>query len=74
MSVAVSPLNSVPKPDPIERRIILDLSWPVGSSVSHGIPSRIYLDQELELVYPTVDLITDHVQLSALVVFYSNVI
>ena len=57
--VAVSPLNSVPKPDTIERRIILDLSWPVGSSVNDGIPSGIYLAQEFELVYPTVDLIAD---------------
>lgn len=37
--VAVSPLNSVPKSDTTERRIILDLSWPVGSSVNDGIQS-----------------------------------
>jgi len=66
--VAVSPLNSVPKPDTTERRIILDLSWPVGSSVNDGIPSGLYLAQEFALfefallsVYPTVDLIADHV-------------
>ena len=59
--VVVSPLNSVPKPDTTERRIILDLSWPVGSSINDGIPSGIYLDQEIELVYPTVDLIADRV-------------
>ena len=59
--VAVSPLNSVPKPDTTERRIILDLSWPVGSSVNDGIPSGLYLAQEFALVYPTVDLIADRV-------------
>ena len=59
--VAVSPLTSVPKSDPTERRIILDLSWPVGSSVNDGIPSGLYLAQEFALVYPTVDLIADRV-------------
>ena len=44
-AVAVSPLNSVPKPDTMERRIILDLSWPVGSSVNDGILSGLYLAQ-----------------------------
>ena len=38
-----------------------DLSRPVGSSVNDDIPSGIYLDQEFELVYPTVDLIADRV-------------
>jgi len=59
--VAVSPLNSVPKPDTTERQIILDLSWLVGSSVNDGIPSGLYLAQEFALVYPTVDLIADRV-------------
>lgn len=59
--VAVSPLNSVPKSDTTERRIILDLSWPVGSSVNDGIQSGSYLAREIALVYPTVDLIADRV-------------
>ena len=59
--VAVSPLNSVPKSDTTELRIILDLSWPVGSSVNDGIQSGSYLAQEIDLVYPTVDLIADRV-------------
>ena len=57
----MSPLNSVPKPDTTERRIILDLSWPVGSSVNDGIPTGLCLAQEFALVYPTVDLIADRV-------------
>ena len=40
--IAVSPLNSVTKPDTTEQRITLDLSWPVGSSVNDGILSGIY--------------------------------
>ena len=57
----MSPLNSVPKPDITERRIILDLSWPVVSSVNNGIPSGLYLAQESALVYPVGDLIADRV-------------
>ena len=49
--VAVSPLNSVPKSD----------SWPVGSSVNDGIQPGSYLTQEIDLVYPIVDLIADRV-------------
>ena len=57
----MSPLNSVPKPDTTERQIILDLSWPVGSSVNDGIPTGLCLVQEFALVYPTVDVIADRV-------------
>ena len=59
--VAVSPLNSVPKPDTKERRIILDLSWPAGSSVDAGIPTGLCLAKEFALVYLTVDVIADRV-------------
>ena len=59
--VAVSPLNSVPKSDTTERQIILDLSWPVGSSENDGIQSGSFWAQEIALVYPTVDLLADRV-------------
>ena len=49
------PLNSVPKGES-ERWIIADLSWPVGSSVNDGIPSKHYLGIAFQLVYPTVDV------------------
>ena len=52
--VVLSPLNSVPKGDS-EHRIIIDLSWPVGSSVNDGIPSKQYLGVAFQLVYPTMD-------------------
>ena len=35
----------------------MDLSWLVGSPINDRIPSGIYLDQEFELLYQTVDLI-----------------
>ena len=38
-----------------ERRVILDLSWPCGSSVNNGIPSGYFLGELLELSYPTTD-------------------
>ena len=32
-----SPLNTVPKSDSDERRVIVDLSWPIGRGVNSGI-------------------------------------
>lgn len=60
-SIVISPLNSVPKPDSSERRMILDLSWPSGSSINDAIPDRIYLSHPYSLVYPTIDTIADRV-------------
>ena len=59
--IVVSPLNSVPKANSAERRMILDLSWPSGSSINDAIPNRIYLSQPYSLVYPTIDTIADRV-------------
>ena len=53
----VSPLNTVAKRDPQERRVIVDLSWPCGSSVNDGIPSGSFLGELLDLTYPTIDAI-----------------
>ena len=52
--IVLSPLNSIPKGDS-ERRIIVDLSWPIGSSVNDGIPSKQCLGVDFQLVYPTVN-------------------
>lgn len=57
--VALSPSNSVPKPDSDEHRFILDLSWPSGSSVNDGISKHFYLGEPVTLRYPTVDDIVD---------------
>ena len=59
--MAVSPLNSVPKPDLDEHRFILDLSWPAGSSVNDGISKNFYLGQQVTLRYPTVDDIAERI-------------
>ena len=61
---AVSPLNSVPKADSEERRIIVDLSWPFGTAVNDGISSSRYLDEDISLVYPTVDSIASLIRAS----------
>ena len=51
----MSPLNPVLKPDTTERRFILDLSWPEGSSINDGISKDFYLGGPVSLTYPTVD-------------------
>ena len=57
--MALSPLNSVPKRDSDERRVILDLSWPLASSVNAGIDKDIYEGLHYHLSYPTVDQIAE---------------
>ena len=59
--IALSPLNSVPKPASDERRFILDLSWPAGSSVNDGISKDFFLGEPVSLTYPTVDDIADQI-------------
>ena len=51
----ISPLNSVPKKDSADRRVILDLSYPHNRSVNDGIKKGEYLGEQLELLYPSVD-------------------
>ena len=57
----VSPLNTVPKRDSAERRVIVDFSWPCGTSVNNGIPSDSFLGEPISLSYPTIDSIVDAV-------------
>ena len=51
----VSPLNTVPKKDTDDRRVITDLSWPFGSSVNDGISSESYLGEEVTLKYASIE-------------------
>lgn len=51
----VSPLNSVPKKDSSERRIILDLSFPKGNSINNYIDKDEYLGEKAEIYFPKVD-------------------
>ena len=60
-TITLSPLNSIPKPHSDERRFILDLSWPAGSSVNDGISKNLFLGEPVLLTYPTVDDIADRI-------------
>ena len=54
--LVVSPMNTVPKRNSVdERRVIVDLSWPVGSAVNEGISKDIYLGELIELHYASVE-------------------
>ena len=47
------------KPNSDRRRVIIDLSWPLGASVNAGIDKTSYLGSPFSLTFPTVDDITD---------------
>ena len=48
-----SPLMSVPKEE-TKRRVIVDFSFPPGSSINDGIPHSTYLDSAIEFSLPSV--------------------
>ena len=54
-NIGVSPLNTRPKRESNERRVILDLSYPFNCSVNDGINKNLYFGEEIKLVYPTID-------------------
>ena len=51
----ILPLNSVPKKDINERRIILDLSFPKNNSINDNIYKNEYLGEKTEVIFPKVD-------------------
>ena len=53
-----SPLMSVPKEE-LERRVIVDFSFPPGSSINDGIPQATYLDCCTEFNLPSVQSMVD---------------
>ena len=55
VDLAVSPINTVPKDSADERRVIVDLSWPAGASVNDGISKDVYLGEEIDLHYASVE-------------------
>ena len=57
----LSPLNSVPKKEGEDRRLILDLSFPQGNSINDGIPKDEYLGVEGKLSLPSVDQLAEKV-------------
>ena len=59
--LAVSPMNTVPKASLDERRVIVDLSWPLGSSVNDGISKDMYLGEVIDLHYTSVEEVCEMV-------------
>ena len=57
----ISPLNTVPKKDSVDRRLILDLSCPEGNSVNDGISKDWYLGKLDKLQFPSVDNLVSRV-------------
>lgn len=54
-AIHISPLNSLPKKDTAERRVILDLSFPKGFAINDFISKEEYLEEKIEIVFPKVD-------------------
>ena len=52
-----SPMNTRPKKDSAEHRIILDLSFPEGGSINDGINKDRYRGKEVNLKLPGVDVL-----------------
>ena len=59
--IGISPLSSHPKRETVQRRIILDLSFPFGNSVNDGIDKDYYCGQKVKLVYPSVDTLAERI-------------
>ena len=53
--VGISPLSTRPKKGSADRRVILDLSFPVGQAVNDGIPKDTYLGFIVKLTFPKAD-------------------
>ena len=56
-----SPFMTCNKPNSDNRRVIIDLSRPLESSVNDGIDKNLYLGTDFSLTFPSVDHITDEV-------------
>ena len=54
-NVGISPLSTQPKKDMGDRRIILDLSFPMGRAVNDGMIKDNYLGFQAKLSFPKVD-------------------
>ena len=60
-NLQISPFMTRDKSSLANRRVIIDLSWPIGHSVNSGVDSDRYLGADFILTYPSVDNITDEV-------------
>ena len=57
----ISPFMTREKADSDKRRVIIDLSFPVGHSVNDGVTSEVYLVTPFLLTLPTIDDITNKI-------------
>ena len=55
--VGVSPLSTRDKKDSEEKRILMDLSWPINNSVNSGIAKDQFMGFLAKLSFPTIDSI-----------------
>ena len=58
----VSPFLTREKPNSANRRVILDLRFPVGQSVNNGVANDKYLNTYFHLNYPSVDSIVNNLK------------
>ena len=57
----VSPFMTREKLNSLNKRVIIDLSWPIGESVNAGVTPDKYLGVDFILSYPSVDNIVNEV-------------
>ena len=55
----ISPLMTKPKKDSLHRRVIMDLSWPMGASINDGVDGDWYWGREAHIRLPTVQFMED---------------
>ena len=58
----ISPFITRNKQDSDKRRVIIDLSWPIGASVNCRTDSNEYMGTAFKLCYPSVDTFTDRLR------------
>ena len=54
-NTGILPLSTRPKEGSSDRRIILDLSFPIGGAVNDGIPKDSYMGFKAQLTFPKTD-------------------
>ena len=52
------PFMTQDKPNSVDRRVIIDLSWPLGGTVNAVVPTDRYLGTDFILTHPSVDNIS----------------
>ena len=58
----LSPMMTRPKQGAVNRRVIIDLSWPKGKSVNDNVHPSTYMGTPFLLTFPTTDVITGRIK------------